>query len=58
MKNIQVRFVVLLGRGCYLRIITVQVYFLAQAWNIHEKQLNQTIVISLKNVAEEISHPE
>jgi len=54
MKNIQVRFVVLLGAVSIIGIITVQVYFLMQAWNIREKQLHQTIVIGLGNVAGEI----
>jgi two-component system phosphate regulon sensor histidine kinase PhoR len=54
MKNLQVRFVVLLGAVSIIGIIAVQVYFLMQAWNIREKQLNQTVVIGLKNVAEEI----
>jgi two-component system, OmpR family, phosphate regulon sensor histidine kinase PhoR len=54
MKNVQVRFVVLLGAVSIIGIIAVQVYFLMQAWNIREKQLHQTIVIGLGNVAGEI----
>jgi two-component system, OmpR family, phosphate regulon sensor histidine kinase PhoR len=54
MKHLQVRFVVLLGAVSIIGIIAVQVYFLMQAWNIREKQLQQTVVIGLKNVAEEI----
>jgi two-component system phosphate regulon sensor histidine kinase PhoR len=56
MRRQQVRFVVLLGAISIIGIITVQVYFLFQAWNIREKQLTQSLVIALKTVAEKISH--
>ena len=54
MRRQQVRFVVLLGAISIIGIITVQAYFLFQAWNIREKQLTQSIVIALKTVAEKI----
>jgi two-component system phosphate regulon sensor histidine kinase PhoR len=55
MRRQQVRFVVLLGAISIIGIITVQAYFLFQAWNIREKQLTQSLVIALKAVAEKIS---
>jgi two-component system, OmpR family, phosphate regulon sensor histidine kinase PhoR len=55
MRRQQVRFVVLLGAISIIGIITVQAYFLFQAWNIREKQLTQSLVIALKTVAERIS---
>jgi len=55
MRRQQVRFVVLLGAISIIGIITVQAYFLFQAWNIREKQLTQSLVIALKSVAEKIS---
>jgi two-component system phosphate regulon sensor histidine kinase PhoR len=55
MRRQQVRFVVLLGAVSIIGILTVQSYFLFKAWNIKEKQLNQSIVIALKTVAEKIS---
>jgi len=55
MRHKQIRFVVLLGAISIIGIITVQAYFLQKAWNIREKQLTQTLVIGLKNVAEKMS---
>ena len=55
MRGRQVRFVVLLGAISIIGILSAQSYFLFKAWNIKEKQLNQSIVIALKTVAEKIS---
>jgi two-component system phosphate regulon sensor histidine kinase PhoR len=55
MRRQQIRFVVLLGAISIIGIITIQAYFLFQAWNIREKQLTQSLVIALKSVAEKIS---
>jgi two-component system, OmpR family, phosphate regulon sensor histidine kinase PhoR len=55
MRRQQIRFVVLLGAISIIGIITVQAYFLFQAWNIREKQLTQSLFIALKTVAEKIS---
>ncbi len=41
----------MLGALSILGIITVQTYFLLQAWSIKEKQLTQSIEIALKNTA-------
>lgn len=56
MRRQQVRFLVLLGAISIIGILSVQSYFLFKAWNIKEKQLNQSLVIALKTVAEKISH--
>jgi two-component system, OmpR family, phosphate regulon sensor histidine kinase PhoR len=55
MRGQQLRFVVLLGAISIIGILSVQSYFLFKAWNIKEKQLNQSLVIGLKTVAEKIS---
>ncbi|MCX6249281.1 MAG: HAMP domain-containing sensor histidine kinase [Bacteroidetes bacterium] len=55
MRRQQIRIVVLLGAISIIGILTVQSYFLFSAWNIREKQLNQSLVIGLKTVAEKIS---
>jgi len=55
MRRQQVRLVVLLGAISIIGIITVQSYFLYEAWNSREKQLNQSINIVLRTVALKIS---
>ncbi|NTW23092.1 MAG: HAMP domain-containing histidine kinase [Lentimicrobium sp.] len=55
MRRQQVRLVVLLGAISIIGIITVQAYFLYEAWNTRERQLNQSINIALKTVAFKIS---
>jgi len=54
MRRRQVLLVVLLGAVSIIGIISVQSYFLFKTWNTREKQLNQSIVIALKTVAEKI----
>jgi two-component system, OmpR family, phosphate regulon sensor histidine kinase PhoR len=54
MRKQQLRLVVLLGAISIIGIISVQSYFLSQAWSIQEKQYRQSIVIALKNVAVKI----
>ena len=54
MRRRNIRLVVLLGAISIVGIISVQTYFLVKAWNTKEKELNQSIVISLKTVAEKI----
>ncbi|MDP4282722.1 MAG: HAMP domain-containing sensor histidine kinase [Bacteroidota bacterium] len=54
MRRHTIRLVVILGAISIVGIISVQTYFLIKAWNIREKELNQSIVISLKTVAEKI----
>lgn len=55
MKRNQIRFIVVLGSFAIIGIIVIQIYWLQKAWNIKEKQFNQTIFIGLKNVAEKLS---
>ena len=55
MRRQQVRLVVLLGAVSIIGIIAVQSYFLYEAWNSREKQLNQSINIVLRTVAMKIS---
>jgi two-component system phosphate regulon sensor histidine kinase PhoR len=55
MRRQQVRLVVLLGAVSIIGIIAVQSYFLYEAWNSRERQLNQSINIVLRTVALKIS---
>ncbi|MCF8366344.1 MAG: HAMP domain-containing histidine kinase [Bacteroidales bacterium] len=55
MKRNQIRFIVILGSFAIIGIIVIQIYWMQKAWNIKEKQFNQTIFIGLKNVAEKLS---
>lgn len=51
-KHLQI--VVILGAISIIGIIVIQSYFLFQAWNKREKQVNQAIQIALKGVADDI----
>ncbi len=55
MNRNQIRFIVILGSFAIIGIIVIQIYWLQKAWNIKEKQFNQTIFIGLKNVAEKLA---
>ncbi len=55
MRQKHIRFVVLLGAFAIIGIISIQVYFLQNAWNIKEKQFDQSVMIGLRNVAEQMS---
>ena len=55
MRQKQIRFVVLLGAFAIIGIISIQVYFLQNAWNIKEKQFVQSVLIGLQNVAVQMS---
>jgi len=55
MKRNQIRFIVILGAFAIIGITVVQIYWMKKAWNIREKQFNQTIFIGLKTVAEKMS---
>jgi len=55
MRHKQIRFVVLLGAFAIIGIISIQVYFLQNMWNIKEKQFVQSVMIGLRDVAEQMS---
>jgi two-component system phosphate regulon sensor histidine kinase PhoR len=55
MRQKQIRFVVLLGAFAIIGIISIQVYFLQNAWNMKEKQFVQSVMIGLRNVADQMS---
>jgi len=55
MRQKHIRFVVLLGAFAIIGIISIQAYFLQNAWNIKEKQFVQSVMIGLRNVAEQMS---
>lgn len=55
MKRNHIRFIVILGTFAIIGIIIVQIYWLQKAWNIKEKQFNQTVHIALRHVAERMS---
>ncbi len=51
MKHNQVRFVILFGTIAIIAIFTIQIYWLLKAWNMNEKQVNESISIILNSVA-------
>jgi two-component system phosphate regulon sensor histidine kinase PhoR len=55
MRNHSIRFVIALATICIGGIIMTQVYWVRRAFDIKEKQFNQTVVIALKNVSERIA---
>ena len=55
MKNSTIRIVVVLGIFAIAGIIVVQAYWMLRAWDLKEKQLDQSIQIVLKNVAERLA---
>jgi len=54
-KNAQIRLVVVLGVFAILGIISVQVYWLRKAYDIKERQFNETIHTALQHVAENLA---
>lgn len=56
MKNNQIRFVVILGVIAILGIVSVQVYWLRKAYDIKERQFNETIHTALQNVAKNLAN--
>ncbi|GAB4395595.1 MAG: HAMP domain-containing sensor histidine kinase [Microscillaceae bacterium] len=55
MRNTTIRWVVALATVSIIGIIITQAYWVRKAFDIKEKQFNQTVFIALKNVAERIS---
>lgn len=55
MRKNTIRLVVLLGTISVIGIIVIQIYWVKEAFNLREKQFNQTIQIALRNVAEKMA---
>ncbi|NJL12648.1 MAG: hypothetical protein HC913_06395 [Microscillaceae bacterium] len=55
MRNTTIRWVIALATVSIIGIIITQAYWVRKAFDIKEKQFNQTVFIALKNVAERIS---
>ena len=55
MKNRAIRNIAILGSIAIAGIISVQIYWISQALNLHQKQFQEDVFISLKRVAERIS---
>ncbi len=55
MPNHSIRFIIALATICIGGIIMTQAYWVRKAFDIKEKQFNQTVVIALKNVSERIA---
>ncbi len=55
MRNHNIRFIIALATICIGGIIMTQAYWVRRAFDIKEKQFNQTVVIALKNVSERIA---
>ncbi len=56
MKNNQIRLVIILGVFAILGIVSVQVYWLRKAYDIKERQFNETIHTALQNVAKNLAN--
>lgn len=50
-----IRYITLLGAISIVGIILIQIYWVRKAFDLKEKQFNQTIQIALRNVAEEMA---
>ncbi len=55
MHRRNIKIVILLGSFAICGIIIIQIYWMLRAWDINEKQFNQSVNIALINVAREIS---
>ena len=55
MKNRSIRNIAILGSIAISGIICVQIYWINQALYLQQKQFQESVFISLKNVAERIS---
>lgn len=55
MKNTTVRLVVILGIFAIAGIVVVQTYWMLRAWDLKEKQLDQSIQIALQNTAQKLA---
>ena len=55
MKNTTVRLVVILGIFAITGIVVVQTYWMLRAWDLKEKQLDQSIQIALQNTAQKLA---
>ena len=54
MKRETLRYVLILAIFCITGIIITQIYWFSRAFNIREKQFNQTVNIALRNVADQM----
>ncbi len=55
MKRNSIRAVIVLGIISIIGVFIIQIYWIRKAWNINEKQFNQTIHVALQNIAEQIA---
>lgn len=55
MKRNSIKILVLLGAIASLGIISIQIYWVRKAFNLEDKQFQQSVFIALKNVAESLS---
>src|SRR5580698_9068202 len=55
MRKNTIRLIVLLGAISVAGIILIQIYWVRKAFDLKEKQLNQTIQIALRNVADKMA---
>lgn len=55
MRKNTVRYITLLGAISVAGIILIQIYWVRKAFDLKEKQFNQTIQIALRNVAEKMA---
>src|ERR1700739_2603002 len=55
MRKNTIRLVVLLGTISVIGIILIQIYWVRKAFDLKEKQFDQTIQIALRNTAEKLA---
>lgn len=55
MRKNTIRYIVLLGAVSIAGIILIQIYWVRKAFDLKEKQFNQTIQIALRNVADKMA---
>lgn len=54
MKRETLRYVLILATFSLAGIITIQIYWFSQAFDLREKQFNQTVTIALRNVSDQM----
>ncbi len=55
MRKNTIRYIVILGAISIAGIILIQIYWVRKAFDLKEKQFNQTIQIALRNVADRMA---
>ncbi len=54
MKRLTLRYILILAISSLVGIVAIQIYWFSKAFDIREKQFNQTVSIALRNVADQL----